>query len=39
MSKNQEKAVLQSIDEFYNVYDINEGDEMYKLKEERVKVW
>lgn len=32
-------AVLQSIEEFYNVYEITEKDEMYKAKEERVKVW
>lgn len=30
-------AVLSSIDEFYNVYDISEKNEMYK--EKRVKVW
>ena len=32
-------AVLQSIDEFYDVYNITENDEMYKPEEERVKVW
>lgn len=32
-------AVLQSIEEFYNVYEITEKDEMYKAQEERVKVW
>ena len=30
-------AVLSSTDEFYEVYDIKKGDEMYK--EERAKVW
>lgn len=32
-------AVLSSIDEFYEVYDITENDEMYKENEERLKVW
>ena len=32
-------AVVSSIDEFYKVYNILEDDEMYKIKEERIKVW
>ena len=32
-------AVLSSIDEFYRVYNIKEDDEMYKVKEQRIKVW
>ena len=32
-------GVLQSIDEFYEVYDIKDKYDMYKTKEERVKVW
>ena len=30
-------AVLSSIDEFYNTFDIQESDGMYK--EKRIKVW
>ena len=32
-------AVLSSIDEFYNTFDIKEDDGMYKEGEERLKVW
>lgn len=32
-------AVLSSIDEFYRLYNIEESDEMYKLEEDRIKVW
>ena len=32
-------AVLSSIEEFYRLYNIEESDEMYKLKEDRIKVW
>lgn len=32
-------AVLSSIQEFYNVYNIIEDDTMYKPKEERINVW
>lgn len=32
-------AVLPSIDEFYNVYEISEESKMYKEDKERVKVW
>lgn len=32
-------AVLSSIDEFYNVYDIKENNKMFKIIENRVKVW
>jgi len=32
-------AVLSSTDEFYDIYGIKEGDEMYKPADERVKVW
>ena len=32
-------AVLQSIDEFYNVNDISDKDDMYKAEDDRVKVW
>lgn len=31
--------VLQSIDEFYEVYDIQEGDGMYVAPEDRVQIW
>jgi len=32
-------AVLSSIDEFYEIYDIKEGDGMYTAPEKRVKRW
>lgn len=32
-------AVLSSVDKFYEVYDIKEGDKMYVAPENRVKVW
>ena len=32
-------SVLSSIDDFYEIYNITENDEMYKNKDERVKVW
>ena len=32
-------AVVASMDEFYEVYDIKEGDKMYVAPENRVKVW
>jgi putative endopeptidase len=32
-------AVLSSIEEFYRVYNIIEDDEMYRVQEERIKVW
>lgn len=32
-------AVLSSVDKFYDVYDISEGDGMYVTPDERVKVW
>ena len=32
-------AVLSSMDKFYEVYDIKEGDKMYVPKEERVGLW
>ena len=32
-------AVLSAIDDFYEIYNITENDEMYKNKDERVKVW
>ena len=32
-------AVLSSIDKFYEVYDIKEGDKMFVPKEERVGLW
>ena len=32
-------AVLSSIDEFYNTFDIQESDGMYKEREQRLKVW
>ena len=37
--KNRVNAVLSTIDEFYEVYNITEKDQMYIQKEERVKVW
>jgi len=30
---------LQNVDEFYEAFDIQEGDEMYIAPEERVKIW
>ncbi len=38
-SKVRVNAVLSSIDKFYEVYDIKEGDKMYVPKEERVGLW
>ncbi len=32
-------AVLSSMDKFYEVYDIKEGDKMYVAKEDRVGLW
>lgn len=32
-------AVLSSVDKFYDVYDISEGDGMYVPPDERVRVW
>lgn len=37
--KNRVNAVLSSTEEFYSVYDINEKDEMYVPKKNRVAVW
>ena len=32
-------GVLSSMDKFYEVYDIKEGDKMFIPKEERVGLW
>ena len=32
-------GVLSSTDEFYNTFDVQESDRMYKEKEQRLKVW
>ncbi len=39
LDKIRVNAVLSTIEEFYEIYNITEDDEMYKTKEERVKVW
>lgn len=38
-AKIRVNGVLSSIDEFYEEYDINEGDGMYKMPENRVGIW
>ena len=38
-NKIRVNGVLSSIDKFYEVYDIKEGDKMYVPKEERVGLW
>jgi len=38
-SKIRVNAVLSSMDKFYEIYDIKEGDKMYIPKEERVGLW
>ena len=38
-NKIRVNAVLSSIDEFYEVYEIDEDSEMYVIPEERIKVW
>lgn len=38
-NKIRVNAVLSSMDKFYEVYDIKEGDKMYVPKEERVSLW
>ena len=38
-NKVRVNAVLSSIDKFYEVYDIKEGDKMYVAKEDRVGLW
>ena len=32
-------AVVSSLDQFYEIYDIQEGDEMYVAPEDRLKLW
>ena len=38
-NKVRVNAVLSSMDKFYEVYDIKEGDKMYVAKEDRVGLW
>ena len=38
-NKLRVNRVLQCIDKFYEVYEIDETDGMFELKEERVKIW
>ena len=32
-------AIVSSLDQFYELYDIQEGDEMYVAPEDRLKLW
>ena len=38
-NKVRVNAVLSSMDKFYEVYDIKEGDEMFVSKDNRVSLW
>ena len=38
-NKNRTNAVLSSTDEFYEVYNIKEKDDMFIAKKDRVSVW
>ena len=38
-NKLRVNRVLQCVDKFYEVYNIDESDGMFEPKEERVKIW
>jgi putative endopeptidase len=39
VAKVRVNAVLSMLDEFYDTYDVQEGDAMYVAPEERIHIW